>query len=491
MHIEPIQKNFIHGRFVETQLKQTFPNLNPANLKTLCQVEEAGQTEIDKAAESAVEGQAVWARISPAKRLTIMQRAASILRDQHKAIAKIESIDCGKPISESLSFDVFSAADTLDYFASLSISQKGSLHSFDNSFSYTKNIPLGVIGAIGAWNYPLQIASWKAAPALASGNAVVYKPSQLTPLTANILAQIFMEAGLPPGVFNVVHGAEKTGQMLTTHPLIAKISVTGSVATGKKVMQNASQFLKPCTLELGGKSPILVFADCDLHQAVSGVMMGNFYTQGEICSNGTRVFVERKIHNAFVSLLKERTEKLVLGCPMEASTQVGALISKAHAASVIKAIKKGVQDGAKLLTGGRHPRFPAASLLEEECFVEPTIFTDCHDDMDLVKHEIFGPVAAILSFDSEKEAIERANNSPYGLASGVFTSDLKRAHRVSDKMESGVCWVNNYNVTPPGLAFGGMKNSGLGRENAYSTLKNYTQEKTVYMELGSVDCPYD
>jgi betaine-aldehyde dehydrogenase len=292
---------------------------------------------------------------------------------------------------------------------------------------------------------------------------------------------------LPPGVFNVVQGDAATGRLLTAHPRIAKVSLTGEVGTGRKVMADAAATLKKVTMELGGKSPLIVFADADLDNAVSAALLANFYTQGEICTNGTRVFVEAPIMDAFLQRFVERTRRLKIGDPMRPETEVGALISAAHRDRVLSYIEKGKAAGARLLCGGGPPRDPA---LARGFFVEPTIFAACTDDMAIVREEIFGPVMAVLSFDGEAEVLRRANDTPFGLAAGVFTRDLARAHRMVAKLEAGVCWINNYNVTPVEAPFGGNKQSGIGRENGTAAIEHYTQLKTVYVELGDVACPY-
>ncbi len=288
-------------------------------------------------------------------------------------------------------------------------------------------------------------------------------------------------------MFNVVQGAAETGRLMTRHPGIAKVSLTGEVGTGKTVMADAAGTLKHVTFELGGKSPLIVFADADLDNAVSAAMLGNFYTQGEICTNGTRVFVEEPVHDAFMERLLARTARMRIGDPMDPTTQVGALISEAHMAKVLGYIETGEAEGARLVIGGGRPADPA---LRRGCFVEPTVFDDCTDDMTIVREEIFGPVMAVLRFSDEDEVVARANDTDYGLAAGVFTRDLARGHRVVGRLEAGTCWINTYNVTPIEMPFGGYKHSGLGRENGLAAIEHYTQLKSVYVEMGDVEAPY-
>jgi betaine-aldehyde dehydrogenase len=417
--------------------------------------------------------------------------ASRLLRARQAELAELEVLDTGKPIAEAASVDIPSAADVLEYFAGVAPTVHGHHYDFGRSFAFTRREPLGVCAGIGAWNYPLQIACWKAAPALACGNAMIFKPSELTPLTAHRLAALFSEAGLPAGVFNVVNGAGATGRRLAGHPGIAKLSLTGSVPTGRAVMSAAAASLQHVTLELGGKSPLLIFADADLDQAVTAAMLANFYTQGEICSNGTRVFVEESVRGAFLERLVSRVERLRVGDPLDPGTQVGALISAEHLARVEGFIASGVAEGARLVTGGQRPRWGAnAGHLAGGHFLTPAVFTDCADGMRIVREEIFGPVMAVLSFRTEDEALARANDTSFGLAAGVFTRDLARAHRLASGLAAGVVWINNYNVTPVEVPFGGAKQSGLGRENGLAAVEHYTQLKTVYVEMGEIQSPY-
>jgi betaine-aldehyde dehydrogenase len=355
------------------------------------------------------------------------------------------------------------------------------------AFGYTRREPLGVVAGIGAWNYPLQIACWKSAPALACGNAMIFKPAELTPLTALKLSEIYLAAGVPAGVFQVVQGLADTGRLLTRHPQIRKISLTGEVGTGKAVMADAASTLKQVTLELGGKSPLIVFQDARIENAVAGALLGNFYSAGEVCSNGTRVFVHKSVRGAFIERLRARTAALKVGDPLDPATQVGALISQEHMEKVLGFIARGRAQGARLLTGGA--RVTEGSLARGY-FVAPTVFDGCRDDMDIVRQEIFGPVMSVLEFEDEDEVIARANATEFGLAAGVFTNDLTRAHRVIAQLQAGTCWINHYNVTPVELPFGGVKMSGLGRENGRAAIEHYTQLKSVYVALGDIEAPY-
>jgi betaine-aldehyde dehydrogenase len=482
---------FIDGALTTSSNRESWINYNPADNTPLGEVYQANDQDIEAAVNSSQKAFNIWRTKTGAERGRVLTKTAHILRSRLEKIALLETQDVGKPISESLAVDVGSAADALEYFGGMAAGIHGEFFDLKNAFGYTRPEPLGICAGIGAWNYPIQIAAWKAAPALACGNSMIFKPSELTPATALELAAAFMEAGAPPGLFNVVQGDGRVGVMLVDNPRIAKISLTGSVSTGKKILTGAAGQLKRVTLELGGKSPLIVFEDADIDNAVSAALLANFYTQGEVCSNGTRVFVHRQIFDSFLRKLKDRTGKIRLGDPADPDTQMGALISKAHMEKVIRFIDAGKAEGATLLTGGFRPEkdFKGRDITAGN-FLAPAIFTDCDDSMEICKEEIFGPVLTILSFDSEEEVIERANNSAYGLAAGVFTNDIKRGHRVIHQLQAGVCWINNYNITPIELPFGGYKQSGLGRENSLAAIQQYTQLKSVYVELGNVESPY-
>jgi betaine-aldehyde dehydrogenase len=466
----------------------TFRVHNPATGAVLAELTADGPAQIEAAVERARAAQRHWAALGGAARGRVLQRAAQLLRAHNDELARLETLNTGKPIQETRVVDVTSGAECLEYYAGLAAGIAGEhLDLGAAAFGYTRREPLGVVAGIGAWNYPLQIACWKSAPALACGNAMIFKPAELTPLTALKLEEIYRAAGLPAGVFQVVQGMAATGRLLTRHPHIRKISLTGEVSTGKAVMADAAASLKQVTLELGGKSPLIVFDDARLENAVAGALLGNFYSAGEVCSNGTRVFVQRGVHARFVEQLRARTAALRVGDPLDPATQVGSLISAEHLEKVLGFIARGRAQGARLVIGGA--RLTVGDLANG-CFVAPTVFDHCHDDMDIVRQEIFGPVMSVLEFDTEAEVIERANATEFGLAAGVFTNDLTRAHRVIAELQAGTCWINHYNVTPVELPFGGVKLSGLGRENGRAALEHYTQLKSVYVAMGDIDSPY-
>jgi betaine-aldehyde dehydrogenase len=484
----PRHLNWIGGAPVASVAGRRFTTINPATGEVLAEIEIAEAAEVEAAVGAARAAQKLWGRMTGSERGRILRRVADILRAKNDELAELETLDTGKPIQETRVVDVISGADCIDYFAGLASGLAGEhIDLGPGAMGYTRREPLGVVAGIGAWNYPLQIACWKAAPALAAGNAMIFKPAELTPLTAIRLAEIMREAGVPDGVFNVVQGFGDTGRLLTRHPGIAKISLTGEVGTGKKVMADAAETLKHVTLELGGKSPILVFEDADIENAVSGALLGNFYSAGEVCSNGTRVFVHRAIKERFLARLTERTARMVVGDPMDPATQVGALISEKHMEKVLSYVARGVAEGARLVCGGERV---TRDGLDRGFFVSPAIFDGCRDDHAIVREEIFGPVMTVLDFEDEDEVVARANDTPFGLSAGVFTRDISRGHRVIAELQAGTCWINTYNVTPIELPFGGYKQSGLGRENSRAALEHYTQIKSVYVALTDIDAPY-
>ncbi|MEJ8574358.1 betaine-aldehyde dehydrogenase [Microbaculum marinum] len=465
-----------------------FVTINPTTGEPLAEVSAASPAEVDDAVKAAAVAQAAWIARPPAERARVLHRVSERLRDKRMELARIEVLDAGKPIQEVPEADIDSAADCFEFFAGVLQGAYGEhIDLGPDAFAYTRRQPLGVVGGIGAWNYPIQIASWKTAPALAAGNAMVFKPSELTPVSALALSEIIEEAGAPPGLMNVVLGGREVGSALATHPGIAKISLTGSVPTGAKVMEAAAGTLKHVTMELGGKSPLIVFDDADIDDAVSAAMLGNFYTQGEICSNATRVFVQRGVHNAFLDRAVRRTEAIRVGDPLDAQTQMGPMISGDHLAKVLSYVEAGKAEGARLMTGGERI---VEGPLARGYFMRPAIFADCTDDMRIVGEEIFGPVMSVLTFDSEDEAVARANATPYGLAAGVMTRDLPRAHRMAAALQAGVVWLNAYNLTPVAMPFGGTKMSGIGRENGLAALDFYSERKSVYVNLGGVEAPY-
>src|SRR5471032_3688371 len=439
-----LQKLYIDGGYVDSSSNATFEAINPANGEVLATVQRAGKEDVERAVVAAEKGQKVLAAMTAMQRSRILRRAVEILRERNDELAELETLDTGKPLSETRYVDIVTGADVLEYYAGLVPAIEGEqIPLRTSSFVYTRREPLGVVAGIGAWNYPIQIALWKSAPAMAAGNAMIFKPSEVTSLTALKLAEIFTEAGVPNGVFSVVTGSgASVGQALTDYPHIAKVSFTGGVATGKKVMASASaSTLKEVTMELGGKSLLIIFPDACLDKAADIAMMANFYSSGQVCTNGTRVFVPNALKAEFEAKILERVQRIRLGDPTDEKVNFGPLVSFAHMESVLRYIESGKSQGARLLAGGERI---IVGDYAKGAYVAPTVFTDCHDEMKIVREEIFGPVMSILSYDSEEEVIRRANDTEYGLAAGLVTQDLNRAHRVIHKLEAGICWVNTW-----------------------------------------------
>ncbi|MCS4230798.1 betaine aldehyde dehydrogenase [Stenotrophomonas maltophilia] len=480
----PLQQLYIHGKLVDATSGKTFQSINPATGEVIAEVQIANQADVERAVASAAEGQKVWAAMTAMERSRILRRAVDLLRERNDALAQLETLDTGKALSETTTVDIVTGADVLEYYAGLATAIEGNQVPLrESSFFYTRREPLGVVAGIGAWNYPVQIALWKSAPALAAGNAMVFKPSEVTPLTVIELAKIYTEAGVPDGVFNVVQGpGREVGQWLTEHPVIEKISFTGGVETGKKVMASAaSSSLKEVTMELGGKSPLVICDDAQLERAADIAVMANFFSSGQVCTNGTRVFVPRPMLAAFEAAVVERVKRIRIGDPQDAQTNFGPMTSFAHMDNVLRLIETGKREGARLLTGGGRATDGA---LANGAYVLPTVFSDCRDDMTIVREEIFGPVMSILAYDDEEEVIARANDTHFGLAAGVVSNDIARAHRIIHRLEAGICWINTWGESPAEMPVGGYKQSGVGRENGISTLAHYTRIKSVQVELG-------
>lgn len=487
MKAQPKASHFIDGEYVEDDAGSVIESIYPATGEVIARLHAATPAIVEKAIAAAKRAQPEWAAMSPTARGRILKRAAEIMRERNRELSELETLDTGKPIQETIVADPTSGADSFEFFGGIAATAlNGSYIPLGGDFAYTKRVPLGVCVGIGAWNYPQQIACWKGAPALIAGNAMVFKPSENTPLGALAIAEILHEAGLPKGLYNVIQGDRETGPLLVKHPDVAKVSLTGSVPTGRRVAAAAASHLKHVTMELGGKSPLIVFDDADIDSAIGGAMLGNFYSTGQVCSNGTRVFVQKKIKGEFLKRLKSRTEAMVIGDPMDEATQIGPMVSWAQRQKVLEYIEKGKAEGATLLTGGGIPN----NVAGEGYYVQPTVFADVTDEMTIAREEIFGPVMCVLDFDDEAEVIGRANATEFGLSGGVFTADMTRAHRVVDLLEAGTLWINTYNLCPVEIPFGGSKQSGFGRENSAAALEHYSELKTVYVGMGPVQAPY-
>ncbi len=481
---QPTSSHFVNGAYLEDAAGAALPVIYPATGQVIATLHEATPAVIEAALIAARDAQAEWAAMSGTERGRILRRAADIMRDRNRELSILETYDTGKPLQETLVADATSGADALEYFGGLAASLTGEhIPLGGGNWAYTVRQPLGVCVGIGAWNYPTQIACWKGAPALACGNAMVFKPSETTPLCALKVAEILHEAGLPAGLFNVVQGAGDVGRALVTDARVDKVSLTGSVPTGRKVYAAAAAGMKHVTMELGGKSPLVIFDDADLDDALGGAILGNFYSSGQVCSNGTRVFVQKGIKQAFLTRLAERLADAKIGDPMDEQVSFGPMVSEGQLGIVERYIAKGIEEGARLVTGGKR-------LDGQGYYIEPTVFADVTDEMVIAREEIFGPVMCVLDFEAEAEVLTRANDTEYGLAAGVFTRDLTRAHRMVAGFQAGTCFINSYNDAPVEVPFGGVKASGVGRENSKAAIEHYSQLKSVFVRMDRVEAPF-
>jgi betaine-aldehyde dehydrogenase len=483
MQTQPTASHFINGAYVEDTNGTPIDVIYPATGEKIATVYAATPAIIEQALTAARDAQAAWGAMTGTERGRILRRAADIMRERNHDLSILETYDTGKPYQETSVADATSGADALEYFGGMAATLTGEHIQLGEDWVYTRREPLGVCVGIGAWNYPTQIACWKGAPALACGNSIIFKPSETTPLSALKVAEILVEAGLPAGLYNVVQGMGEVGAALVTDPRVDKVSLTGSVPTGRKVYAAAADGMKHVTMELGGKSPIIVFEDADIENAVSGAIVGNFYSSGQVCSNGTRVFVHTDIKEAFLKRLAERLDNAVIGDPMDPDTSFGPMVSKRQLDIVLGYIDKGKAEGARLVYGGN-------AIDGKGFYMQPTVFADVTDDMTIAREEIFGPVMSVLDFTDEDDVMARANDTEFGLAAGVFTRDLSRAHRVAANFQAGTCYINTYNDAPVEAPFGGMKNSGVGRENSKAAIEHYSQLKSVYVRMGDMEAPF-
>jgi acyl-CoA reductase-like NAD-dependent aldehyde dehydrogenase len=474
-------KLIINGEAVDAASGRTFTTMNPATEEPVTTVAEAGAEDVDRAvraARAAFEGP--WRKMKPADRARALHRLGDLILANADEIARLETLDNGKPIFESRQIDIAMVAGCFHYFSGWATKLGGDTVPVNPAFfTYTLREPVGVVGAIIPWNFPMIMVGWKCGPALAAGNTVVLKPAELTPLTAIRIGELALEAGLPPGVLNVLPGKGSiAGEAIVKHPGVDKVSFTGSTEVGRHLMRTAADGLKKVTLELGGKSPNIVFADADLDAALRGATTGIFYGKGEVCAAGSRLLVERSVHDEFVAKLAERAKKLVPADPMDPKTRLGALVSEKQMQSVLGYVDAGTREGAHVVAGGQ--RQPVAG---KGWFVQATVLAGVTNRMKVAQEEIFGPVLAVIPFDDEADAIALANDVPFGLASGVWTKDVKKAHRVAHRLQAGTVWVNTYNFYDPAMPFGGMKASGFGRDLGAASLDEYSQTKSVWIQL--------
>src|ERR1051326_1305310 len=475
---------FIDGQFVDAESGKSFKSPNPATGETFAEVAEADQADVDKAvaaARKALTGK--WSKLSARDRGRLLYKLSQLIERDAAQLAELETRDNGKPIKESTYIDLPGVVENFEYFAGWATKIEGETIPVPGQmFNYTLREPVGVCGQIIPWNFPLLMAAWKLAPALAAGNTVVLKPAEQTPVTAIELARLIQEAGFPEGVVNIVPGyGETAGAALASHKGVDKIAFTGSTEVGKLIAKAAAENLTKVSLELGGKAPNIVFADSDLDQAVAGAMMGIFYNQGQVCCAGSRLFVEESVKDAFVSKLSERARKIVVGDPSDKATQMGPQVSEEQLNRIKGYVDIARGEGAAVVAGGASPQLEGS--LQRGYFFTPTIFDEVTNNMRVAQEEIFGPVVSVITFKDEDDLIKQANDTIYGLSAGIWTRDITRAHRFAREIKAGVVWINTFNMFNAASPFGGYKQSGYGREMGKHALDLYTQVKSVWVDL--------
>ena len=476
-------QNYINGELISPASGEYLDNYNPAEGKVYSLIPDSDTRDIHQAVNAANAAFPVWSKTSIADRSLVMQRIADLIDKNLERLALAESIDNGKPLSLAKSVDIPRASSNMRFFATAILHFSSESHKMDDfAINYTTREPVGVAGCISPWNLPLYLFTWKIAPALATGNCVVAKPSEVTPMTAYLLSELCIEAGLPQGVLNIVHGlGTKAGQAIIEHADIPLISFTGGTTTGKHIATTAAPMFKKLSLELGGKNPNIIFADCDFEQALKTSIMSSFANQGQICLCGSRILVERPIYDQFVSAFVEKVEKMKVGDPLEDTTRTGAIVSKGHMQKVLSYIKLAKEEGGQILAGGHQVKLEGRC--ENGYFIQPTVITNLNQNCRTNQEEIFGPVVTIMPFETPEEAIKYANSTAYGLSATIWTENLKRAHNVSHKLKSGIVWVNCWLVRDLRTPFGGMKQSGVGREGGLEALRFFTETKNVCIKL--------
>jgi betaine-aldehyde dehydrogenase len=489
--VQPVEENttrkyqlLIDGQWVDAASGKTFTTPNPATGQTLAEIAEADKEDIDRAvtaARKAFEGK--WSKVSARDRGRMLYKLSQLIEEHTPELAALETADNGKPIKESTYVDLPQVAENFEYFAGWATKIEGETIPVPGQmFNYTLREPVGVCGQIIPWNFPLLMAAWKLAPALAAGNTIVLKPAEQTPVNAMELGKLIQEAGFPDGVVNIVPGyGETAGAALASHPGIDKVAFTGSTEVGKLIAKAASDNLTTVSLELGGKAPNIVFADADIEQAVNGAMMGIFFNQGQVCCAGSRLFVQDSVKDQFLDRLKEKSAKIVVGDPMDKGTHMGPQVSQEQLNRVKSYSDIARSEGATVVAGGECPTLPGA--FQNGYFYQPTIFSDVKNKMRIAQEEIFGPVVSVISFENEDDLIKQANETIYGLSAGIWTTNITRAHRFAKEIKAGVIWINTYNMFNAASPFGGYKQSGYGREMGKHALEMYTNVKSVWVDL--------
>jgi aminomuconate-semialdehyde/2-hydroxymuconate-6-semialdehyde dehydrogenase len=475
--------NYINGQLSSPQSGNYLDNYNPAEGKIYSQLPDSDRHDVNLASQAAQSAFAGWSAMPIAQRASILQKIAGLIDRDIDKLALAESIDQGKPVKLAKAVDIPRASANMRFFATASMHFSSESHLMEGeAINYTTRTPIGVVGCISPWNLPLYLFTWKIAPALAAGCTVIAKPSELTPMTAFLFSELCIEAGLPPGVLNIVHGlGNKVGQAIVEHPSISAISFTGGTVTGKTIAATAAPMFKKLSLELGGKNPNIIFDDCDFEDAVSTSIHSSFSNQGEICLCGSRILVERSLYERFVTEFVKRTKELIVGDPLDDKTRIGALVSEAHMKKVLSYIELAKQEGGKILCGGEQIKMNGRCA--DGYFVSPTVITDLDQNCRTNQEEIFGPVVTIMPFDNDEEAIAFANSTAYGLSATIWTENLKRAHRVAHQLKSGIVWINCWLLRDLRTPFGGMKQSGVGREGGWEAMKFFTEAKNVCVKI--------
>ncbi len=471
--------NYINGKHIEPSSGSWIDNVNPAKGEVYSLIPDSDEKDVQLAYEAADKAFYDWSRTPKEERSRIMLKIATLIEENKHALAMAESIDNGKPFNLASQVDIPRASSNLHFFATGILHYSSESHQLNNvAINYTIKKPIGVVGCISPWNLPLYLFTWKIAPALATGNTIVAKPSEITPMTAFMFSEICIEAGLPPGVLNIVHGyGNKVGASIVSHPGIKAISFTGGTKTGEEIARVAAPMFKKLSLELGGKNPNIIFSDCDFEKALKTTMLSSFSNQGQICLCGSRIFIERPIYEKFKAAFIAKTEKLVIGNPLDPKTKIGAVVSKEHRDKVLSYIELAKKEGGKILVGGKK------IIVDGDCaggyYLAPTIIEGLEYNCRTNQEEIFGPVVTITPFDTEEEVLNFANSTVYGLSASVWTENTSRAHRISQQLEAGIVWVNCWLVRDLRTPFGGVKNSGVGREGGFNAFNFFTEQTNV------------